>query len=619
MTAAVFAAVMPWRREVSTRIGLLSASAVCRSPFSGVRETTVRSYIDAMNVIGSRPDGWWRDREERCDGSSTTSAPGRTGTSPWYSTPVPPTDRDRRARDGDHGAAPRPGRRRRRDRAARRTRRHRRHLRRERSPRRVREQGADVEGAGSFQAEARVIASERRRAARRGREDARGRRGGRRHQRLRALLPPARGGRDGPAAGGLDRAGRATLPAPRRPALRSRRRARGAGQGDRAAPQRRPRDEHGPRPARSRCWRPRTGSASWTSSPARCCAPRASTAATLPLVLHGLLLAPARTRWRRSPRYEDLDIGLPLDFLQNKEPKLLVEDLTPAEWPANPALEWCPPGHGDLYTALRRPPACSQDLLERGFEYAFVANSDNLGAVARAAHPDLAGAPTTSRSSWRSPSARRPTARAATSRGARPTAGSCCARPPRRPRRTSRRCRTSAAPLRQHQQPVGRACARWTRRCGERDGVLGLPMIRNQKTVDPGDKSSPEVFQIETAMGAADRGLRRRPRAGRPAHALRAGQDHRRPAGAALGRLPADRRLTRGARPRPPPDRHARPRLLQADARLRRALPDGPVSLAEADRFEVDGDVTFGADVVARGSVKVEGPATIEAGTGLTG
>ena len=37
----------------------------------------------------------------------------------------------------------------------------------------------------------------------------------------------------------------------------------------------------------------------------------------------------------------------------------------------------------------------------------------------------------------------------------------------------------------------------------ERDGVLGLPMIRNEKTVDPTDKSSPAVYQIETAMGAA--------------------------------------------------------------------------------------------------------------------
>ena len=36
-----------------------------------------------------------------------------------------------------------------------------------------------------------------------------------------------------------------------------------------------------------------------------------------------------------------------------------------------------------------------------------------------------------------------------------------------------------------------------------RGGVLGLPLIRNRKTVDPADKSRPEVFQIETAMGAA--------------------------------------------------------------------------------------------------------------------
>ena len=33
--------------------------------------------------------------------------------------------------------------------------------------------------------------------------------------------------------------------------------------------------------------------------------------------------------------------------------------------------------------------------------------------------------------------------------------------------------------------------------------MLGLPLIVNRKTVDPGDKSTPEVFQLETAMGAA--------------------------------------------------------------------------------------------------------------------
>jgi UTP--glucose-1-phosphate uridylyltransferase len=36
-----------------------------------------------------------------------------------------------------------------------------------------------------------------------------------------------------------------------------------------------------------------------------------------------------------------------------------------------------------------------------------------------------------------------------------------------------------------------------------RKGILGLAMIKNEKTVDPADSDSPEVIQIETAMGAA--------------------------------------------------------------------------------------------------------------------
>ncbi len=36
-----------------------------------------------------------------------------------------------------------------------------------------------------------------------------------------------------------------------------------------------------------------------------------------------------------------------------------------------------------------------------------------------------------------------------------------------------------------------------------RTGILGLPLIRNVKNVDPGDTSSPKVVQVETAMGAA--------------------------------------------------------------------------------------------------------------------
>src|SRR4051794_20592883 len=52
-------------------------------------------------------------------------------------------------------------------------------------------------------------------------------------------------------------------------------------------------------------------------------------------------------------RHPALSADLPVDFLQSKEPKLLASDLTPVSWPPNPELEWCPPGHGDLFVALR--------------------------------------------------------------------------------------------------------------------------------------------------------------------------------------------------------------------------------------------------------------------------
>src|SRR6267142_2660566 len=34
-------------------------------------------------------------------------------------------------------------------------------------------------------------------------------------------------------------------------------------------------------------------------------------------------------------------------------------------------------------------------------------------------------------------------------------------------------------------------------------GFVPLPLIKNSKTVDPRDKNSPPVFQLETSMGAA--------------------------------------------------------------------------------------------------------------------
>jgi UTP--glucose-1-phosphate uridylyltransferase len=315
--------------------------------------------------------------------------------------------------------------------------------------------------------------------------------------------------------------------------------------------------------------------------------------------------------------HADLDVGLPLDFLQNKEPKLLVEDLTPATWDKDPGLEWCPPGHGDLYTALVTSGMLSS-LLERGFEYAFMANSDNLGAVLD-----------TRILAWMR-AEQVPFAMEVTDRTEADRKGGHIAR--RRDdgrlvlRETAQTPEEDLASL----QDIGRHRFVNTNNLWidlraldaamrERDGVLGLPMIRNKKTVDPGDKSSPAVFRIETAMGAAIEVFE-------GARALRVPRTRFAPVKTTddllvlrsdVYELTDDARVVlAGGRTDTPfvaldPDYYKL--LRDYDARF----PEGEPSLVECERFEVSGDVHFGAGVIARGDVKVTGPRTVEPGTEL--
>ena len=193
--------------------------------------------------------------------------------------------------------------------------------------------------------------------------------------------------------------------------------------------------------------------------------------------------------------------GLPVDFLQNKEPKLLVENLTPVTWEPDPALEWCPPGHGDLYTALRGTGLLDR-LIEAGYRRVFVSNSDNLGAT-----PDprmaewfaTSGAPFAIEAVRRTPSDRKG------GHFARRTADGRLVL--RETAQTLEEDKEALADLSKH-----RYCSTnnlWfdleamRDELDRRDGVLGLALIKNTKTVDPGDPHSPEVVQIETAMGAA--------------------------------------------------------------------------------------------------------------------
>ena len=190
-----------------------------------------------------------------------------------------------------------------------------------------------------------------------------------------------------------------------------------------------------------------------------------------------------------------------VELMQNQIPKIDARTMEPVDWPADPELEWCPPGHGDLYPALVGSGWLDR-LLAEGVRYAFVSNSDNLGAILDPVilrHFAESGSPFLMEVTRRTAADRK--------------GGHLAVR-----------------------KGDGRLLLREVAQCPEEDleafqditrhryfntnslwirlnllkeqleanaGALPLPMIRNSKTVDPRDKKSTPVVQLETAMGAA--------------------------------------------------------------------------------------------------------------------
>jgi UTP--glucose-1-phosphate uridylyltransferase len=223
--------------------------------------------------------------------------------------------------------------------------------------------------------------------------------------------------------------------------------------------------------------------------------------ATLPLIFMNSFRTSADTLAALA-RYSDLAVpGLPLEFLQNKEPKLRVDDLKPVEWPRDHSLEWCPPGHGDIYTALMGTGLLDQ-LIDAGYRYAFVSNADNLGAV-----PDarVAGWFAESQAPFAIEAVRRTKADRKGGHFARRKVDGRIVL--RETAQTAKRDLEALGDLDRHAftstNNLWFDLERMRNEIKRRDGILGLPLIRNQKHVDPSDPSSPEVIQIETAMGAA--------------------------------------------------------------------------------------------------------------------
>lgn len=304
-------------------------------------------------------------------------------------------------------------------------------------------------------------------------------------------------------------------------------------------------------------------------------------------------------------RYPGLAVeGLPLDFLQGAEPKLREDDLTPVDWPADPQLEWCPPGHGDVYLSLAAT-GLLDALLEKGFRYVFLSNADNLGATC---DPRVAAwlvehdVPYLAEVCERTVNDRK--------------GGHLAVR--RADGRLVLRDSAMVAPGEDgHFQdttrhPTFHANNLWVdlrvvARLMAEDPGLELPVIVNRKTVDPADPSSTPVIQIETAMGTAIEQID-------GARAIHVPRTRFRPVKTTnelllvrsdIFELDEDARVVSVID-------HPEP-LVDLDGRYFRLVPGfeerfpaGVPSLRQATSFRVRGDVRFGAGVVCAGDVVVD-------------
>ena len=198
-------------------------------------------------------------------------------------------------------------------------------------------------------------------------------------------------------------------------------------------------------------------------------------------------------------KYPELGAPETLELMQSQAPKIDAQTLAPAVWPPNPKLEWCPPGHGDIYPSLLGSGWLAR-LLSGGVKYLFVSNSDNLGASldpALLAWFAASGMPFLMEVALRTPSDRK--------------GGHLAKRGDKFLLRESAQCPKADEALFQDIQRhrFFNTNNLWVRldplqRLLEaRGGFIPLPIIKNTKTVDPRAKDSPPVVQLETAMGAA--------------------------------------------------------------------------------------------------------------------
>jgi UDP-N-acetylglucosamine pyrophosphorylase len=197
-------------------------------------------------------------------------------------------------------------------------------------------------------------------------------------------------------------------------------------------------------------------------------------------------------------RYQELGSPEDWELMQNQVPKVDAKTFCPASWPQNPHLEWCPPGHGDLYACLLGSGRLTE-LLEQGVRFLFVSNSDNLGAtldLALLSYFAASDKPFLMEAAERTHSDRK--------------GGHLALSNGKLILRESAQCPEADQPSFQdiHKHRFFNTNNLWLRldqlkqQLDAHGGFVPLPVIRNLKTIDPRDKLSLPVIQLETAMGA---------------------------------------------------------------------------------------------------------------------
>lgn len=297
--------------------------------------------------------------------------------------------------------------------------------------------------------------------------------------------------------------------------------------------------------------------------------------------------------------------GLDLSFVQHKVPKVKQADLTPVSWPENPALEWAPPGHGNIYSALVTSGMLDK-LIAAGFNYAFISNSDNLGAVI---DTKILGHLVEKEVPFLMEVAERTEMDKKGGFPVRHRDGQLVLW-------ETAQCPPEDRHIHQDTERFDyfNANSIWINlivlkeEMEKKDHNLQLPMIRNEKTVDPRKSDSTPVFSLETAQGAAISAFD-------GAQPMRISRNRFNPVKTTnellairsdAYTLTSDYRIILNPKrtlPRPVVTLDSRYYKLISDLEAR--FPQGVPSLFDCRSLSIEGDIKFGKNVILKGDVQL--------------